>query len=52
MLGAGAREKTILQVLFEAGFNSKASFNRAFKKHTGMTPSQFKKNRVRSPEAS
>jgi AraC-like DNA-binding protein len=27
----------------EAGFNTKASFNRAFKAHTGMTPSQFKK---------
>lgn len=39
-----ARQKTILQILFEVGFNSKASFNRAFKKHTGMTPSQYKKN--------
>jgi AraC-like DNA-binding protein len=33
----------ILQVAFDAGFNSKAAFNRAFKKQTGMTPSQFKR---------
>lgn len=34
---------TILQVIFEVGFNSKTAFNRAFKKHTGMTPTEFKK---------
>lgn len=37
------RKKTILEVLYEVGFNSKSVFNTAFKKHTGMTPSQFKK---------
>ncbi|HPG40639.1 MAG TPA: helix-turn-helix domain-containing protein [bacterium] len=35
-------DRTVLQVLYESGFNSKASFHRAFKKHTGMTPSQFR----------
>ncbi len=30
---------TLLALAFEAGFNSKTSFNRAFKKHTGQTPS-------------
>lgn len=35
---------TILEVLYEVGFNSKSSFNTAFKKHTGVTPTQFKKN--------
>jgi AraC-like DNA-binding protein len=34
---------SILKAAMEAGFNTKASFNRAFKTHTGMTPSQFKK---------
>jgi AraC-like DNA-binding protein len=32
----------ILQILFEVGFNSKAAFNRAFKKYVGMTPREFK----------
>ncbi len=35
------RKVTILFIAYECGFNSKPSFNRAFKKHTGMTPSQF-----------
>ncbi|MEM9143868.1 MAG: helix-turn-helix domain-containing protein, partial [Bacteroidota bacterium] len=34
--------QTILEVLYEVGFNSKSSFNTAFKKKTGSTPSEFK----------
>jgi AraC-like DNA-binding protein len=34
---------TILTILYDTGFNSKSSFNAAFKKHTHLTPSQFKK---------
>jgi AraC-like DNA-binding protein len=33
---------SLLGVAFECGFNSKASFNRAFKKFTGLTPSEFR----------
>ena len=33
----------LLTLAFEAGFNSKSSFNTAFKKHTGLTPTQFRK---------
>lgn len=34
---------TLLAIAFECGFNSKSSFNLIFKKHTGLTPSQFLK---------
>lgn len=32
---------TLMAIAFESGFNSKSSFNRIFKKHTGSTPSEF-----------
>lgn len=35
--------KTVLEVLYEVGFNSKSSFNSAFKKFNGVTPTQFKR---------
>lgn len=34
----------ILSIAFDAGFNSKATFNTLFKEHTGTTPSEFRKN--------
>jgi AraC-like DNA-binding protein len=34
---------TVLEVMYEAGFNSKSSFNTAFKKETGLTPTEFRK---------
>ncbi len=33
---------TIQQVFYDVGFNTKSSFNTAFKKHTGLTPTEFK----------
>jgi AraC-like DNA-binding protein len=33
---------TILEVLYEVGFNSKSSFNTLFKKYKGLTPTEFR----------
>lgn len=38
----------ILEAAMDAGFNSKATFNRAFRQHTGQTPTDYLKNRRRN----
>lgn len=43
----GNERYTLLTLAYEAGFNSKASFNRAVKKHTGLSPRQLK-TRIRA----
>src|SRR6185312_14259030 len=40
-----ARTRKMLAVALDAGFASKSTFNQAFKKHTGQTPSEFSKFR-------
>jgi AraC-like DNA-binding protein len=37
---------TVLEVLYQVGFNSKSSFNTVFKKQTGLTPSEFRKKNM------
>ncbi|MGZ8341646.1 MAG: helix-turn-helix domain-containing protein [Telluria sp.] len=35
--------ETILDLALASGFNSKSALNRAFRKHTGMTPGEYRK---------
>jgi len=41
LVSAHYQHLTFLGVAFESGFNSKATFNHLFKKHTGLTPKQY-----------
>ncbi|QZK89934.1 AraC family transcriptional regulator [Flavobacterium sp. CHNK8] len=34
---------TVLEILYEVGFNSKSSFNTSFKKYTNLTPTAYRK---------
>ena len=46
-----AHKYKILSIGYEVGFNSKATFNRVFKKFTNFTPSAFKESLSPSAEA-
>jgi AraC-like DNA-binding protein len=46
LLVEDSRNYKILAIAYEVGFNSKATFNRVFKKFTDMTPSEFKEKTV------
>lgn len=37
------KSKTVLEILYEVGFNNKSAFNRVFKELTQQTPTQFRK---------
>ena len=34
----------IIDIAYEVGYNNKVTFNKAFKKETDLTPSQFQRN--------
>jgi AraC-like DNA-binding protein len=38
---------TLMGLAYDSGFNSKTTFNRAFKKYTGISPSEYLKNEVK-----
>ncbi len=37
------QKKTVLEIIYEVGFNSKSVFNTTFKKQTGLTPSEYRR---------
>jgi AraC-like DNA-binding protein len=43
LLTDDARRLTVLALAFDAGFNSKTTFNRVFKEKTGLTPKEYQK---------
>lgn len=42
LLKKSEEKRTILEVMYDSGFNSKSVFNTAFKQKTGITPSQYR----------
>jgi AraC-like DNA-binding protein len=44
MVDPAFKHLTILAIAYDAGFNSKSSFNTIFKQKTGMTPSEYLKS--------
>lgn len=39
------QDKSLLEIAYAVGFNNKNSFNNAFKKHSGMNPSEMKRQK-------
>jgi AraC-like DNA-binding protein len=48
---AKERERNLLDIAFDAGFSSKASFNRSFKLYTGETPTAWREQHAASTVA-
>lgn len=47
LLKSNANEvRSIKEIYYDVGFNSRTAFNCAFKKHTGQTPTEFRKQHI------
>jgi AraC-like DNA-binding protein len=44
------QQASMLDVMADAGFNSKSAFNRYFKKFVNMTPTEFRDSRLAKTE--
>ena len=44
-------ERPIMNIAYQVGFNSKSVFYKAFSRHGGMTPTQFKESLEKEPKA-
>ena len=44
LIDPATKHLTVLHILYEVGFNSKSSFNALFKRKTGFTPTEYKRN--------
>ena len=51
MADAAHDHRNLLALGFDAGFNSKTSFNRVLKDNTGLTPSTFRQELAGVPQA-
>ncbi len=49
LAGKKKQREDLLAIAFEAGFNTKATFNTIFKSHTGMTPSEYRRQNSNPP---
>ncbi|MTH45798.1 helix-turn-helix domain-containing protein [Escherichia alba] len=48
LLATAEDKRTILDIMYASGFNSKSVFNTAFKKQTGVTPSEYRRQQPSS----
>ncbi len=51
LLDESFQHLSILGIAFDCGFRSKATFNRAFRKHTGTSPSDFRKHGLHTEDS-